>query len=332
MKLSIIITVHNLEDYIALCLDSVANIRMPSTDYEIIVIDDGSTDQSWEILSKCINKFSNMKIYSQENQGVGSARNLGISKAGGNYLWFVDGDDLVISDNVAEAIDFATMTEADVILFDYLPINEKGNFENWISFKSKFGDLTFLSGPEYYLLNLRHSYLWVHFFKRSLFVENGLLFHSNIKMQDGEFLPKILNKTKKVAYFKEKLIKYRYRPNSAVNNQDEAVRAHFYYSIVTVKLRLKEYMETLNPDSIMYQALVLKHIQLNQMLFTNLINNNYSEATNQTFVSLLKQHKLLPLKKITGFTFLMNLKFNIFRIILNLNPFLGRKIYQKVFN
>jgi len=332
MKLSFVITVYNLQEYIGQCLDSVVSISMPEKDYEIIVVDDGSTDQSWRILSDYNNKFSNIKIFSQENRGVGSARNLGISKALGAYLWFVDGDDLLIPDKVAEAVNFAFVNEADVVLFDYLPINEKGEFENWISFKSNFGKTAYLCGPEYYLLNYRHSYLWVHFFKRSIFMENGLLFHPDIKMQDGEILPKILNQTNRVAYFREKLINYRYRPNSAVNNQDEAARAHFYHSIVTVKLQLKDFMDTINPHSVMYKGVALKHIQLNQMLFTNLINNNYSEATNQKFVYLLKQHKLLPLKKITGFTYLMNLKFNILRIILNLNPYFGRKVYQKFFS
>lgn len=332
MKLSIIIAVHNLREYIGPCLESVEGIGMAETDYEIIVINDGSTDQSWEILSEYESKFPHIQIYSQENLGVGSARNLGISKAVGTYLWFVDGDDLVIPENVAEAVNFAILKEADVLLFDYVPINEKGDYENWISFKSKFGELENLPGPDYYLLNYRHSYLWIHFFKRSLFMDNGLLFHPKIKMQDGEILPKILNHTERVVYFREKLIKYRYRSNSAVNNQDESVRAHFYLSIITVKLQLKDFMNTLRPHTVMYRGVALKHIQLNQMLFTNLINNNYSEATNKIFVTLLKQHKLIPLKKITGFTYLMNLKFNLIRIILNFNPYLGRKVYQKVFS
>ncbi|HSJ68943.1 MAG TPA: hypothetical protein VK921_14760, partial [Anditalea sp.] len=189
----------------------------------------------------------------------------------------------------------------------------------------------YLSGPEYYLLNFRHSYLWVHFFKRSIFSENGLLFHPNIKMQDGEIMPKILMHCKKVHFYNNKLIKYRYRPNSAVNNQNESARAHFYYSIVTVMIKIKELRVSLNSNSMMNKALILKEKQLNQMLFTNLINNNYSEETNRFFVALLLKHKLLPLQKITGFTPLMNLKFNVVRYILNFNPHFGRKLHKKVF-
>jgi len=330
LKLSIIVTVYNLKDYICQCLDTLVNINLSTTDYEIIIVDDGSEDGSLEILNDYQDKFPQIKVYTQANTGVGSARNLGISKAKGIYLWIVDGDDLVISDPVSEAVRFAFNTDADVLLFDYSPINEKGEEENWISFKPKWGPSSYLSGPEYYKLNYRHSYLWLHFYKRSIFIDKGLLFHPNIKMQDGEIMPKILIHSDKVVYFKNKMIKYRFRPNSAVNNQDETARAQFYFSMVTVKLRLRDFMNTLTPDTIMHQALVLKHNQLNQMLFTNLVKNNYSEATNHSFVALLKEHKLIPLKKITGFTFLMNFKLNVVRVILNFNPYIGRKIYQKV--
>jgi len=329
LKLSIIITVFNLEDYISQCLDSLVEIEMYSNEYEIIVVDDGSEDASWSILTEYGNKFSQIRIFSQDNIGVGAARNLGISKATGDYLWIVDGDDLVISKKVADAVLYAIKNDADVLLFDYLPINEKGELEEWISFKSKFGNSAHLSGPEYYLLNCRHSYLWLHFFKRKIFTDNHLLFHPSIKMQDGELIPKILMHVKKVFYFKENLIKYRYRATSAVNNQEENARAHFYYSIVVAKIQLQELQDSLNPDSVMHKALKLKLKQLNQMLFTNLIKNDYSERINESFVALLKEHKLIPLKKITGFTPLMNLKFNLVRIILNINPYVGRMVYRK---
>ncbi|HSJ66790.1 MAG TPA: glycosyltransferase family A protein, partial [Anditalea sp.] len=109
MKLSIIISVHNLQEYIGQCLDSVVDIGMSEKDYEIIVVNDGSTDQSWEILGEYKSKFAQIKSYSQENSGVGSARNLGISMARGTYLWIVDGDDMVIPDKVVNAVNIAIM-------------------------------------------------------------------------------------------------------------------------------------------------------------------------------------------------------------------------------
>jgi len=329
LKLSIIISVFNLEDYISQCLDSLMDIKMSSSDYEIIVVDDGSVDASLSILTAYGDRFSQISVYSQENIGVGAARNLGISKATGDYLWIVDGDDMGISNKVADAVLYAMKNDADVLLFDYVAINEMGDPEEWISFKSKFGPSSFLSGPEYYLMNCRHSYLWLHFFKRNLFTDNQLLFHPSIKMQDGELMPKILMHANKVFYWKEELIKYRFRITSAVNNQDESARAHFYYSIVMVTLRLQVLKESLSPGSIMHKALEYKLIQLNQMLFTNLIQNDYSNAINQSFVALLKENKLIPLKKINGFTPLMNLKFNVVRFILNMNPYVGRMVYKK---
>ena len=332
VRLSIIVTVFNLQDYISECLDSLLDIGMPIEDVEIIVVDDGSNDESLAILSHYQTKLSHIKVYHQDNMGVGAARNLGIINATGKYLWFVDGDDLVIPDKVPEAISRAMNENADVLLFDYTAVNENGSPNKWVSFSSKFTTSTFLSGPDYYLLNYRHSYLWLHFFKREIFQNHNLSFHPSIKMQDGEIMPKILMHAEKVVYYKEKLIKYRFRPNSAVNNRDEKVRAHFFASIVAVKVSLGVLLNTVNQESIMYKALQLKLIQLNQMLFTNLINNDYSASTNKLFVDLLKRNNLMPIKKITGFTSKMNYKLNFIRMILNINPFFGRLVYKRIFS
>ena len=94
MKLSIIVPVYNLENYIATTLESLLSIHF-SSDYEIIVINDGSRDESESVIRTYQLKYSQIILYSLENQGVSNARNVGISKATGEYITFVDGDDTV---------------------------------------------------------------------------------------------------------------------------------------------------------------------------------------------------------------------------------------------
>ena len=93
IKISIIVPVYNIEAYVARCLDSL--VQQDLKEIEIIVVNDGSTDNSPEICKSYAKKYPNIKYISQRNQGLSAARNTGISAAKGEYIGFVDGDDFV---------------------------------------------------------------------------------------------------------------------------------------------------------------------------------------------------------------------------------------------
>lgn len=93
--LSIIIPVYNCEKYVSECLDSCLEQDLPPEEYEIICVDDGSTDQSPQILDAYEAKHKNVKVIHKENGGASTARNVGIDAATGKYIWFVDSDDLI---------------------------------------------------------------------------------------------------------------------------------------------------------------------------------------------------------------------------------------------
>lgn len=98
MFLSIIIPIYNCEEYLADCLRSCCEQSINQTDYEIICVNDGSTDQSLTIISEFQKKYDNIILTTQYNQGVSSARNAGLKIAKGNYIWFVDSDDFIKKD------------------------------------------------------------------------------------------------------------------------------------------------------------------------------------------------------------------------------------------
>lgn len=331
MKLSIIVPVYNIASFIIPCLQSIIQVNLGVDEYEVIVINDGSTDNSLELVTDFASEFTQIKIFSQENKGLGSARNLGIENASGEYIWFVDGDDLVNSEYVSSALQVATQLDLDVLAFNFQPVNEKGNPDKWIDFKLQYKDGFTHTGAEFYYLNYAKSYIWLYFFRRDIFQKNNLVFESSIKMQDGEIMPRIMLHALSVKYLDKKLIKYRYRHNSAVNHQCEKSRTYFYFSMVIVADKLRNLHQSICEKDVMYQALNLKRNQLNQMLFTNFILNNYSEKSNLYFVKLLKDYRLLPFQKIVGFTSKMNLVYNLVRNVVNINPYRGRQLYQKVF-
>lgn len=93
--LSIVIPVYNAEKYLQECLDSCLNQDLSPDQYEIVCVNDGSTDNSSQILSNYENKYSNIVVVNQSNKGVSTARNIGIETAKGEYIWFIDADDFI---------------------------------------------------------------------------------------------------------------------------------------------------------------------------------------------------------------------------------------------
>ena len=100
MKLSIVIPVYNVEKYVNRCLLSVLNQKVSSNEYEIVIVNDGSTDSSLSIVEEMIESYNNVILVSQENAGLSAARNRGLLLAKGDYIWFVDSDDWIDDDSL----------------------------------------------------------------------------------------------------------------------------------------------------------------------------------------------------------------------------------------
>ena len=133
MKLSIIIPVYNLENYIVATLESLLSIRF-SFDFEIIVINDGSTDGSESVIHDYQQKYSQIALYTIENQGVSNARNVGISKASGEYITFVDGDDTVEPDFFEKTIQELNEGGYDFVQGNYRRIDgDNTSYDQFVS-------------------------------------------------------------------------------------------------------------------------------------------------------------------------------------------------------
>lgn len=121
---SIIIPVYNCEKYIGKCLESV--LGQTYKNVEIIVIDDGSTDQSLEVINRTVQAKSNVKVIHQENQGVSEARNRGIESAAGDYVTFLDGDDYLGESYIESLMKAAEQNNADLVICGYRKVDSEG--------------------------------------------------------------------------------------------------------------------------------------------------------------------------------------------------------------
>lgn len=122
MKLSIIVPVYNSDIYLKRCINSL--IYSYDFSYEIILVDDGSTDNSPIICDDFSSKYTNVVTYHKNNEGLGYTRNYGINKAKGKYLLFVDSDDCINSNNVNKLINYMDRNEYDVLFFGMIRVTD----------------------------------------------------------------------------------------------------------------------------------------------------------------------------------------------------------------
>ncbi len=122
---SIIIPVYNREKYIEKTLLSV--LKQPNFDYEIIIINDGSTDKSLQICEMYSKQYDCIKIYSQENKGVSAARNLGIKKSSGKYIMFLDSDDYYVDNFFNNQLESELKNDYDLLAYSSYVSNIKRN-------------------------------------------------------------------------------------------------------------------------------------------------------------------------------------------------------------
>ena len=171
MFLSFIVPVYNTEKYLAECLDSLLEQDIPWEDYEIICINDGSTDGSQKVLDSYHEKHINVKIVQTENNGVSNARNIGIESAHGDYIWMVDSDDFVARHVLADLQNEVCKNSPDIIDFGAYTFNEKLSTSEITAYsKNELHPTSFAN----------HVYITRSLFKMEFLQKNKIRFDPNI--------------------------------------------------------------------------------------------------------------------------------------------------------
>jgi len=245
---SIIIPVFNIEPFIEECIESCLNQKF--TDFELIIVNDGSTDGTKEKLMHFESNDSRVKIINKENEGVNFARKTGIESATGEYIFFLDGDDYIPQSTLQSLIENASTSHADIIAGDVL-IHEL-NGETTYRYYNKFNNETGISFLAFILQNKLH-YLWGKLIKRSLFVENDILFRRELVIgEDQVQLYQLCMYAKKVAVVKG--IVYHYRKNNMSASQKSSATS-FVKNQETYAICIRELQEKFNYNRFIQQQL-----------------------------------------------------------------------------
>lgn len=215
---SIIIPIYNVEMYIEECINSV--LMQTFKDFEILLIDDGSTDSSGKLCDDVVLIDDRIKVFHKSNGGLSSARNYGIKKASGDYIMFLDSDDYWLDTNILFLlVEKAERENLDVIRGEYVSVDEKGNklyTPNLLVHSRNLNDVV-LSSYEMmkYVIN-GYFFSWLFLFRKS--VIDDFRFDENRRFQeDIDFAIKVFSKNLRCGYLPVQFYAYRQRNHSIMS-------------------------------------------------------------------------------------------------------------------
>ena len=220
IKVSVIIPVYNVENYLRECLDSIVNQSL--SELEIICINDGSTDNSLNILHEYQKKDNRIRIINQENHGQGYARNVGLSQVVGDYVYFMDADDYLELTALEELYNLAENKSLDLIIFKLINFHD----ENRETFQTHYYDMVFLRDKvgdnvfNYNDVGDRVFQIAVSppgkLFKRSLIA--NIRFPENLIFEDNPFFVEAFFNAERVYFYDKYLYYRRIRNDSTTSN------------------------------------------------------------------------------------------------------------------
>ena len=218
--ISVIVPVYNSEQYLSRCLKNVA--QQTYMDFECIVIDDGSKDNSLFIAKEYESKDSRFRVFHKENGGVSSARNYGIERARGEYLYFVDSDDELYDDALSVLISHIS-EDVDLVFGGYTRCDNSGRMIDLIKEVKSFvatpkEAMDIIAYPKRYYLVLGMP--WLNLFKKSLIMRNNLRYNEQYNIyEDLLFLVSYLCVCQgNVAFTTQPIYKYYFQQSGSIMN------------------------------------------------------------------------------------------------------------------
>ena len=237
VKLSVVVPIYNVEDYLAKCLDSIMNQTF--SDFECIMVNDGTKDNSDKIALEYQNKDRRFRLLNKANGGLSDARNAGMEIAKGKYIYFADSDDFLELDLFEKCIAKLEATDSDMVIFDVYQYYLKTNSKEIIRNKYDENKVYNLKDNKDIICNILNA-AWNKMYKRSLFTDNNIIYPFGCYYEDLGTTYRLLLKCKKIAFVNEALYNYLVdRPG----NITSAFNFNVYHVLDMVKITFDYYKE-----------------------------------------------------------------------------------------
>lgn len=227
MRLSIVIPVYNVEKYLRNCLDSVLDQDLQPIDYEIIIVNDGSTDGSLQIAQDYAKLNPHIKVIDKKNGGVASARNCGMDAAIGKFIYFIDSDDYLESNCLKKLVDTCEDERLDILTFLSSSFTDSSSALRLLmtekDFSNSFGNqmLSPIVAGDEYVANVNYkSEIWWFLMDREFLKNTGIRFLEGRWLEDVIFSIQIILKAKRIAHLQLDVHRYRIAPGTAMTSKE----------------------------------------------------------------------------------------------------------------
>lgn len=215
-KISVIVPVYNTEKYLSKCLDSI--LKQTLKDIEVIVVNDGSKDESQMLINQYKIRDSRIISMIKENGGLSDARNVGIDKASGEYLAFIDSDDYIDSTMFEKMIDLAEKHKSEIVLCDLVKVNENGIEFRDLPQSPQLPERIVLK-DDFSIFGEMSCFACNKIFKKELFVQHR--FKKGIHFEDIELIPKLVLDSTIISKINEPFYNYFERQDSITKSHTE---------------------------------------------------------------------------------------------------------------
>ncbi len=297
--ISVIVPVFNVEKYITECIESI--IHQSLKELEIILVDDGSSDNTGQILDSYANLDERIMVIHKENQGVSAARNDGIKASTAPYLYIMDSDDYLELDALEYLYQVAVKENVDIVMADHRTFTEDFEYKTHHFFSEEFvtNDKTILEAIQKMILHFNYSPYkvlgdsalgiappWTRLVKSSLIKDNNLAFDSYVKgiFDDGLFAIEEMEFCSSLAYTQKIIYNYRLLASSLIHKYNPK-RVEIHERIYE---KLDQFAKKYHKNRSFYEAIYCRTI----MNFVNLMDTYYlNNANPDNLISKIKQIK-----------------------------------------
>lgn len=303
-NISVVVPVYNIAKYLPKCIESI--IKQTYNAIEILLINDGSTDESGKICDEYAQKDDRIKVIHQNNQGISATRNVGIKASTCDYIVFIDSDDYINEDYIETLYNCIKKTNSDVASVNYNVVNSDGtiSFDGSKEVNLKENEIVTLEGTdiikEYLSQKIIKNFVWNKIYKKDIICE----FKVGITYEDIAFTLEVLSKAKKVTFINKSCYNYVRRDNSLTATISEKNLYDFGKAIEdrykVVKKNFKD-LESYNIYAFLESALALstkyviterkyKTVEKKVFKFINILLN-YIKDNEEEFFKLLNDYQ-----------------------------------------
>lgn len=311
-KISVVVPVYNTEEYLEECFESIFNQSYKNM--EVIAINDGSTDGSFYRLKQIQKKYPDLIVKNQINHGLGATRNVGISATSGEYLYFMDSDDIIETDMFEKAVMLLEDNNCDFVGFqaDIFGDIEGKNINQYMYVDKYLENKKIYEGievQEKYFLKLPLYNIPFCIYKRSFFENNNLYFMEGVIHEDEEFYWHMMAYNPKLIVSKEVMYHRRYRRASIMTNVNHEFR---FKSRLQVFARISDEAPNELSDIYLYHAISCLNLSLREAILKDYLPDKDDLSFIESFLN--RKMKVLPvvsvLHKLLFFSYMNKLEKN----------------------